>query len=77
MCNFIKGKKLQFYLTSEMKKPIKGAFEDEDVFKIRFIEWDSNNHQILTQLHNTSISSIYNLIGNFDDARITWDMLAK
>jgi hypothetical protein len=75
--NFIKGRKLWFYVTAEMKKPIKGSSEDENVFRIRLIEWDSNNHQILTWLRNTSIPSISNLLGNFDNARTTWDMLAK
>jgi hypothetical protein len=71
ICNFIKGRKLWFYVTDEMKKPVKGSFEDEDVFQIRLIKWDSNNHQILTWLRNTSIPSISNLLGNFDDARTT------
>uniref|UniRef100_A0A2N9H6G6 Reverse transcriptase Ty1/copia-type domain-containing protein n=1 Tax=Fagus sylvatica TaxID=28930 RepID=A0A2N9H6G6_FAGSY len=60
-----------------MKKPIKGSSEDEDAFRIRLVEWDSNNHQILTWLRNTSIPSISNLLGNFDDAHTAWDMLAK
>jgi hypothetical protein len=68
MRNFIKGRKLWFYVTSEMKKPVKGSSEDEDVFRIRLIEWDSNNHQTLTWLCNTFIPSISNLLGNFDDA---------
>uniref|UniRef100_A0A2N9HHI0 Reverse transcriptase Ty1/copia-type domain-containing protein n=1 Tax=Fagus sylvatica TaxID=28930 RepID=A0A2N9HHI0_FAGSY len=55
----------------------KGSSEDENAFRIRLIEWDSNNHQILTWLRNTSIPSISNLLGNFDDARTAWDMLAK
>ena len=56
-----------------MKKPVKGSFEDDDVFRIRLIEWDSKNHQILTWLRNTSIPSISNLLGlgNFDDTRQT------
>ena len=59
------------YITGEMKKPVKGYSEDDDVFRICLIEWDSNNHQILTWLRNTSILSISNLLGNFDDVRIT------
>jgi transposase InsO family protein len=77
MRSFIKGRKLWFYVTGEMKKPVKGSSEDENAFRIRLIEWDSNNHQILTWLRNTSIPSISNLLGNFDDARTAWDMLAK
>ena len=48
MRSFIKGRKLWFYVTGEIKKPIKGSSEDEDAFKILLIDWDSNNHQILT-----------------------------
>jgi transposase InsO family protein len=77
MRSFIKGRKLWFYVTGEMKKPVKDSSEDENAFRIRLIEWDSNNHQILTWLRNTSIPSISNLLGNFDDARTAWDMLAK
>jgi hypothetical protein len=77
MRSFIKGRKLWFYVTGEMKKPVKGSSEDEDAFRIRLVKWDSNNHQILTWLRNTSIPSISNLLGNFDDARTAWDMLAK
>ena len=40
------------------------------------IEWDSHNHMILTWIQNTFIPSISNLLGNFDDAKSTWDMLA-
>ena len=77
MRSFIKGRKLSFYVTGEMKKLVKGFSEDEDAFRIRLIEWDSNNHQILTWLRNTSIPSISNLLVNFDDAHTAWDMLAK
>ena len=44
MRSFIKGQKLWFYVTGEMKKPAKGSSEDDDVFRIRLIEWDSKNH---------------------------------
>jgi hypothetical protein len=77
MRSFIKGQKLWFYITSEMKKLVKGSSKDEDIFRIRLIECDNNNHQILTWLRNTSIPSISNMLGNFDDARTAWDMLAK
>ena len=77
MRSFIEGRKLWFYITGEIKKPVKGSSEDEDAFRIRLVDWDSNNHQILTWLHNTFIPSISNLLGNFDNARTAWDMLAK
>ena len=46
-------------------------------FLDHMIEWDSHNHMILTWIRNTSIPSISNLLGSFDDAKSAWDMLAK
>ena len=57
--------------------PIKGAEEEDAAFLGRMIEWDSHNHMILTWIRNTSISFISSLLGNFDDAKSAWDMLAK
>ncbi|WJZ83379.1 hypothetical protein VitviT2T_003067 [Vitis vinifera] len=60
-----------------MTIPVKGASEEDDAFLSRMIEWDSHNHMILTWIRNTSIPSISNLLGSFDDAKSAWDMLAK
>eukprot|EP00261_Vitis_vinifera_P039159 XP_019080402.1 PREDICTED: uncharacterized protein LOC109123860 [Vitis vinifera] len=60
-----------------MTIPVKGASEEDAVFLSRMIEWDSHNHMILTWIRNTSIPSISNLLGSFDDAKSAWDMLAK
>ncbi|KAL0008263.1 hypothetical protein SO802_009765 [Lithocarpus litseifolius] len=54
-----------------------GVIEEDIAFITRMVEWDSHNHIILTWLYNTSISSISNLLGSFDDAYSTWDMLVK
>jgi hypothetical protein len=69
MHNFLKGKQLWLYVTVELKKLVKGASESYDLFRIRFVDWDVNNHQILTWLCNTSISPISNLLCSFDDAK--------
>jgi hypothetical protein len=37
MRNFLKGRKLWLYVTNELKKPVKGAFECDDLFPIRLI----------------------------------------
>ncbi|XP_034699441.1 uncharacterized protein LOC117924847 [Vitis riparia] len=60
-----------------MTIPVNGASEGDAVFLNRMIEWDSHNHMILTWIRNTSIPSISNLMGSFDDAKSAWDMLAK
>ena len=77
MRSFLKGRMLWNYCTSAITVPVKGANEEDDAFLGRMIEWDSHNHMILTWIWNTSISSISNLLGNFDDAKSTWDTLAK
>ena len=69
MHNFLKGKQLCLYLTVELKKLVKGASESDDLFQIRFVDWDVNKHQILTWLCNTSISPISNLPCIFVDAK--------
>ena len=77
MRSFLKGRMLWQYCTSAITIPIKGASEEDAIFLSRMIEWDSHNHMILTWIRNTSSSSISNLLGNFDDAKSAWDMLAK
>ena len=77
MRNFLKGCMLWHYCTSAVTIPIKGASEEDVDFLGRIIEWDTHNHMILTWIRNTSISSISNLLGSFDDAKSAWDMLAK
>ena len=65
------------YYTDAITIPVKGASEEDATFLSRMIEWDSHNHMILTWIQNTSIPSIFNLLGSFDDAKLAWDMLAK
>ncbi|WKA04855.1 hypothetical protein VitviT2T_022854 [Vitis vinifera] len=77
MHSFLKGRMLWHYCTGVMTIPVKGASEGDAVFLNRMIEWDSHNHMILTWIRNTSIPSISNLMGSFDDAKSAWDMLAK
>ena len=77
ICSFLKGRMLWHYCTGAITIPIKGADEEDVAFLGRMIEWDSHNHMILTWIRNTSIPSISNLLGSFDDAKSAWDMLAK
>ena len=56
---------------------IKGRAKEDTVFISRMVEWDSHKHMILTWIWNTSISSISNLLGSFDNAKSIWGMLAK
>ena len=69
MRTFLKGRMLWQYCADTITIPIKGAVEEDTAFISRMVEWDSHNHMILTWIRNTSISSISNLLGNFDDAK--------
>ena len=77
MRSFLKGRMLWHYCTGAIIVPIKGVNEEDAAFLGHMIEWDSHNHMILTWIRNTSIPSISNLLGSFDDAKSAWDMLAK
>ena len=77
MRSFLKGRMLWHFCTGAIAIPVKGADEEDAAFLDRMIEWDSHNHMILTWIQNTSIPSISNLLGSFDDAKSAWDMLAK
>ena len=68
---------LWHYCIGAITIPINEADEEDAAFLGLMIEWDSHNHMILTWIRNTSIPSISNLLGSFDDSKLAWDMLAK
>ena len=74
MRSFLKGHMIWHYCTGAITIPVKGADEEDATFLGRMIEWDSHNHMILTWIQNTSIPSISNLLGSFNDAKSIWDM---
>ena len=65
------------YCVGTISIPVKEATEEDITFVSYMVEWDGYNHMILTWIWNTSISSISNLLGSFDDAKFACDMLAK
>ena len=65
------------YCAGTISIPVKEAAEEDTTFVSNMVEWDGHNHMILTWIWNTSISSIFNLLGSFDDAKSACDMLAK
>ena len=69
MRSFLKGRMLWHYCTGVITIPVKGASEEDTTFLGCMIEWDSHNHMILTWIRNTSIPSISNLLGIFDNAK--------
>ena len=77
MCSFLKGRTLWHYCIGAITISVKGVSEEDVVFLGRMIEWESHNHMILTWIRNTSIPSISNPLGSFNDAKSAWDMLSK
>ena len=75
--SFLKGRMLWHYCTGAINILVKWASEEDAPFLGRMIEWDSHNHMILTWIRNTSIPSISNMLGIFDDAKSAWDVLTK
>ena len=75
--SFLKDHMLWHFCTGTITILVKGANEEDAAFLVLMIEWDSHNHMIFTWIRNTSIPSISNLLGSFDDAKSAWDMLAK
>jgi len=77
MSSFLKGRWLWRYATGEITNPIKQKNEDETKFYEWLEEWDSKNHQILTWIRNTTITSIKLQFGRFETAQEVWDLLCN
>ena len=77
MSNFLKGRRLWRYATGEITKPTKQEDEDKTKFYERLEVWYSKNHQILTWIRNTTISSIKLQFGRFETAQEVWDLLSN
>ena len=44
MRSFLKGRKLWLYVIGEVKMLVKEAFESDEAFTTRLIDWDSEHH---------------------------------
>ena len=74
--NFLKGRKLWHYVTRDIKAPVQSTDETPIEYIVRLEEWNSKNHQIITWIRNTSITSISLQFGRFDIVHALWDFLA-
>lgn len=81
MSSFLKGKKLWRVIAGEVIKPTRGATESQDKYGERLEKWDSKNHQIITWIRNTSVTSINLQLGRFQDAespaKEIWEFLKE
>ena len=77
MSSFLKGRRLWRYVAEDISMPVEQTGETNAKLAERFEDWDSKNHQILTWIKNTSISSIRLEFGRFETAQEVWDLLSR
>ncbi|KAF7130751.1 hypothetical protein RHSIM_Rhsim10G0179600 [Rhododendron simsii] len=79
MTSFLKGKKLWRIITGDVIKPVKAPEENQSKYEERLEDWDSKNHQVVTWIRNTSVTSISLQFGRFQNqnapAKAIWDFL--
>ena len=75
MRDYLKGRKLWFYVFSDCPILEKEDKETDSTYVIQIENWESVNHHIITWFRNTSISSIVDEFGNLDIAKEVWDLL--
>ena len=75
MRSYLKGRKLWLYVSSDRPIPEKVDKEIDSAYAIWIEDWESDNHQIITWFHNTSLPSIVDEFGNIDVAKEVWDLL--
>ena len=75
MRNYLKGRKLWFYVFGDHSIPKQVDKETDFAYVIRIEDWESANHQIITWFRNTSIPSIVDEFNNIDIAKEVWDLL--
>ncbi|KAF7126447.1 hypothetical protein RHSIM_Rhsim11G0068500 [Rhododendron simsii] len=79
MTSFLKGKKLWRIITGDVIKPVKATEENQSKYEERLEDWDSKNHQVVTWIRNTSVTSISLQFGRFQNqnapAKAIWDFL--
>ena len=74
--NFLHSCKLWKYITTHVTALVASDGKSSEQFAARFEEWDSDNHQIITWITNTSVPAINRLFRCFDTAKGVWDFLA-
>uniref|UniRef100_A0A2N9FVG4 CCHC-type domain-containing protein n=1 Tax=Fagus sylvatica TaxID=28930 RepID=A0A2N9FVG4_FAGSY len=76
MCSFLKGHRLWRYVTGEIQAPIRSKDEDDTKFADRLEDWDCKNHQIITWFRHSTVSSIHQQFGRYENAKDVWDLLS-
>ena len=77
MHSFLKGHHLWRYVTSEIQAPVRSKDEDDTKFADRLEDWDCKNHQIINWFHHSTVSSIHQQFGHYENAKNVWDLLSR
>uniref|UniRef100_A0A2N9HAP0 Retrovirus-related Pol polyprotein from transposon TNT 1-94-like beta-barrel domain-containing protein n=1 Tax=Fagus sylvatica TaxID=28930 RepID=A0A2N9HAP0_FAGSY len=59
------------------KLPVRSKDEDDTKFADRLEDWDCKNHQIITWFRHSTVSSIHQQFGRYENAKDVWDLLSR
>jgi hypothetical protein len=77
MHSFLKGHRLWSYITGEIQDPVHSKDEEHTKFADRLEDWDCKNHQIITWFRHSTVPSIHQQFGCYENAKDVWDLLSR
>uniref|UniRef100_A0A2N9HTG2 CCHC-type domain-containing protein n=1 Tax=Fagus sylvatica TaxID=28930 RepID=A0A2N9HTG2_FAGSY len=77
MRSFLKGHRLWRYVTGEIQIPVRSKDEEDTKFADRLEDWDCKNHQIITWFRHSTVPSIHQQFGRYENAKDVWDLLSR
>uniref|UniRef100_A0A2N9GX63 CCHC-type domain-containing protein n=1 Tax=Fagus sylvatica TaxID=28930 RepID=A0A2N9GX63_FAGSY len=77
MRSFLKGHRLWRYVTGEIQAPVRSKDEEDTKFADRLEDWDCKNHQIITWFRHSTVPSIHQQFGHYENAKDVWDLLSR
>uniref|UniRef100_A0A2N9G7D2 Integrase catalytic domain-containing protein n=1 Tax=Fagus sylvatica TaxID=28930 RepID=A0A2N9G7D2_FAGSY len=77
MRSFLKGHRLWRYVTGEIQVPVRSKDEEDTKFADCLEDWDCKNHQIITWFRHSTVPSIHQQFGRYENAKDVWDLLSR
>uniref|UniRef100_A0A2N9FKW5 CCHC-type domain-containing protein n=1 Tax=Fagus sylvatica TaxID=28930 RepID=A0A2N9FKW5_FAGSY len=78
MRSFLKGHRLWRYVTGEIQAPVRSKDEEDTNFADRLEDWDCKNHQIITWFRHSTVPSIHQQFGRYENAKDSiWDQMEQ
>uniref|UniRef100_A0A2N9G7K3 CCHC-type domain-containing protein n=1 Tax=Fagus sylvatica TaxID=28930 RepID=A0A2N9G7K3_FAGSY len=78
MRSFLKGHRLWRYVTGEIQVPVRSKDEEDTKFADRLEDWDCKNHQIITWFRHSTVPSIHQQFGRYENAKDSiWDQMEQ